>query len=105
VVEAAMKAPKCQFCGVEEWGHLCSGAAPSEIERRATRGAVTKNPRPSVTKNTLVTKNQEGISVTSKKGRGRPKKAKASSAAERVKAFRERKAEALAALRKLGELK
>ena len=40
-----MKAPRCAFCGVEEWGHLCSGAAPSEIERRATRGAVTKNPR------------------------------------------------------------
>jgi hypothetical protein len=103
-----MKAPKCGYCGVEEWGHLCSGAAPSEIERRAGKGTVTKNPRRvteiPVTKN-RVTEIPEAISVTEKKGRGRPKQEEALTKAEKQRRYRERKAEALAALRKLGELK
>ncbi len=35
-------APLCRSCGVREWGHLCSGRAPSEIERRALKAAKSK---------------------------------------------------------------
>jgi len=70
-----MKAPRCQYCGVEEWGHLCGGRAPSEIERRAARGAVTKTP---ATKNRgateiSATKILDGVKAL-KRGRGRPKR-------------------------------
>ncbi len=41
-------APLCRSCGVREWQHLCSGAAPSEVERRvlAARASrkVQRNP-------------------------------------------------------------
>jgi len=97
-----MKAPRCQYCGVEEWGHLCVGRAPSEIERRAARGVVralvkvreaeagvsekargvTKTP---VTKTSDVT---ETTPVTKTRKGGRPKKEGALSTAERVRRHR-----------------
>src|SRR5262245_32114468 len=33
-----MQPPKCRLCGVAEWQHVCSGAAPAEIGRRSERG-------------------------------------------------------------------
>jgi len=100
-----MKAPRCQFCGVEEWGHLCVGSAPSEIWRRATRGAVTKTP---VTKTRSVTKTvtikvTPTIKVTQGK-RGRPRSGEAPlSAAEKMRRYRERRRAALRALKGEGE--
>ena len=111
-----MKAPRCQVCGVEEWGHLCGGWAPSEIERRATRGAVTKTPvtkTMSVTKTPTVTKTSRtgllgsgareagsnpvrSTSKSSKGGRPRKGEGEVLSAAERARRYR-------AALRALRE--
>ena len=34
-----MDAPKCKFCGVVEWRHICSGLASGLASKLATNGA------------------------------------------------------------------
>ena len=81
-----------------EWGHTCLGAAPSEIERRATRGAVTKTPTVTKTETGSVTKIVTNKVTQGKRGRPRAGEAPLS-AAEKMRRYRERRRAALRALR------
>jgi len=75
-----MDAPKCPLCGKRHWSRQPCAAAPAKKRRS---DSVTNNP-PAVT-------NNPGISVTPKRGRGRPKTGKALSAAEKQRRYRARR--------------